>query len=249
MLALSACATKTTTGASLTKYCDSVLAAETKPIAETGGDSQTDKEKLAMVKTSLTEEIRPLADKIVAAAPEEVAPHVAVMAKALGEVEKSGDVAALGKPAVLKAQKAAHAFDLENCEWNEQSVTATEFAFEGMPSSLDSGTVSFELENTGTEIHDMSIFRKQEGTTKPLLEILALPEADAEKELTFVTSQSAQPGESAYVIAELPPGDYALVCFLPSGSKPNLIEVAQKAKRGLVGIPHYLQGMTAEFTV
>ena len=108
-------------------------------------------------------------------------------------------------------------------------VTATEYAFEFQPPST--GAASFVMTNEGEEPHIMSIGKLNEGVT--LDEALEADDPASVLEWEAV-SDIAQPGEEVVLtFAELTPGSYAMVCFIPA---PD-------------GEPHVFKGMREEFTI
>lgn len=133
----------------------------------------------------------------------------------------------------------------ELCEAETVSVTGVEYAFEGAPAEVASGRVMFDFENAGQELHEMIVFKKKDGTTESFEEVLQLPEEEGQTKLEDVTFAFAAPGGSDTNLAELEPGDYALVCFIPVGLT---LEVAQSGEEPQ-GPPHFTQGMLYEFAV
>jgi hypothetical protein len=124
----------------------------------------------------------------------------------------------------------------EGCGFDTADVTAVDYGFEGVPESVPAGTVSFSLTNDGTEDHEMVLFRKADGETRPIEELLALDEAEAEEAMTFTTVGFASPGATGYVATDLEAGQYAMVCFIPVGGAED-------------GPPHFTEGMVSEFEV
>ena len=113
-------------------------------------------------------------------------------------------------------------------------VRGEEYAFENMPGKLEEAEHLFQFTNTGKEAHEMVVVRLSDGSAS-IPDVLRLPEQDAMARLEVVGRSSAEPGQKgAKVRAQLEPGRYALVCFLPvAGSGP----------------PHFTRGMLLEFTV
>ena len=113
-------------------------------------------------------------------------------------------------------------------------VRGEEYAFENMPGKLEEAEHLFQFTNTGKEAHEMVVVRLSDGSAS-IPDVLRLPEQDAMARLEVVGRSSAEPGQKgAKVKAQLEPGRYALVCFLPvAGSGP----------------PHFTRGMLREFTV
>lgn len=122
-------------------------------------------------------------------------------------------------------------------------VTATEYAFDGIPESVEPGVVALTFSNEGAEFHELIVFGRAEGVTESFDELLELEEDEAEGKLVELGGTFAEPGGSAPGLLDLTePGDYIAVCFVPVGSTPD-------AEGESEGPPHMTQGMRAEFTV
>jgi uncharacterized cupredoxin-like copper-binding protein len=241
---------QTPSAAQVRQYCTSALAIETIPEPAIDFDALSPEQQAEEAKKFARESIRPLANNIVANAPEQVKEEIAVLNNAVREVENTGNLEAFNKPEVVQASKVAHEFDLKNCGWGKVEVTAVNYAFGGVPKELKRGATSFELTNNGTEHHEMVIFRKNDDATESFDELLALPEDQAETKVTFVAASDATPKqEGVYTVASLRPGEYAMVCFIPVGSTPEAEAAAEAAKQEIQGPPHYTRGMKSEFTI
>lgn len=120
---------------------------------------------------------------------------------------------------------------------------ASDFEFDFDPSAITSGNLAFRIENTDTEehahksgkvhqagiAHEMAIGKLPEGLS--LEETLQLP---APPPLVGIVTPLAPGGTTNVVLTEpLEPGNYALLCFLPTEE----------------GTTHVEEGMIAEFTV
>lgn len=63
---------------------------------------------------------------------------------------------------------------------------------------------------------------KAEGTTESWGELLALPEEEVGDKVVEVAGGFAgRTGDQSLVIADLEPGDYLAVCFVPAGTSVN----------------------------
>jgi len=124
----------------------------------------------------------------------------------------------------------------EGCGYESVDVTGVDYAFEGIPESLPAGPTSFSFTNDGSEEHEMIVFRKADGETRTIEELLALPEAEAESAVVFATATFSPIGETSYTAGDLDAGEYAAVCFIPVGG-------------GEDGPPHFTEGMLSEFEV
>ena len=108
-------------------------------------------------------------------------------------------------------------------------ITASDFAFEGVPESIEPGT-KLTLANSSTvEVHEL------------VAVILAAP-------------GSSMPGPVVGDGTLTEPGRYLLVCSIPTGADPEeYMAAAAESTGGPVNVPggppHFTQGMVAEVTV
>jgi uncharacterized cupredoxin-like copper-binding protein len=144
---------------------------------------------------------------------------------------------------ILEPIQAIKRFAAENCGFKTVTVTARDHVFEGLPKTLEVGTVVFELNNQGAEVHEMA-FGRIKGNAS-LEALLALP---AEERLRlnrieeFGAGATAAPGASDVALVSFTkPGRYSVACFVPVGT--TAIEAPTE------GRPHTDEGMFAEFKV
>ena len=188
-------------------------------------------------------------EKLRANAPEEIADEVGVVVDAF---LAAGDdpFAAFEAPGVDEAFEVIDPFEGEHCgiEQDDEEdgedqdpsvtqldpaatridVTATDYAFE-LSAAPTAGRTSFVMTNKGAQRHVMLLFRKSPGaTTEEVLE----SEGDEGTEQEW-ESDTAAADEEAVLTADLVPGDYGLICYISSAG----------------GKPHFMLGMTEEFTV
>ena len=92
-------------------------------------------------------------------------------------------------------------------------VTATEYAFGGIPDRLSPGETKFVVENVGGEGHDFILTRVlDEDVSVP--EASELPQAEREAVLEEVAATAVfDPGDIAEVTADLRPGPFAYLCM------------------------------------
>ena len=125
-------------------------------------------------------------------------------------------------------------------------VRAVEFAYEVDATALAGGDMALRFVGAGQEAHELSLFAVPDGTTKAEA-ILALATTPLPGGYRLVGHLAfASPGDDlVYTLAErLPPGRYAMACFLPVG---GLDPFGQPARPDAE--PHLVRGMLAEFTV
>lgn len=226
-----------------TAYCDAVLAVETAGEPDIDFETATTEEITAAASEFATETLQPLVVDVVANAPDELSDEIGLMADAIDEVSETGDYAVFETPEMTAASETAHAYDVENCGWAAIDVVATDYAFDGIPDDLDAGATTFDLTNGGAEVHEVAILKKNEGVTESFDELLALPEEEAGDKVTFVSIGGPVPaGGSSYAVADLEAGDYLALCFIPTGMTAMDGPPPE-------GPPHFMQGMTHEFTV
>ena len=130
-------------------------------------------------------------------------------------------------------------------------VTATEYAFEGLPETVPVGT-EFTFTNGGKEAHELVLLNIPDDEKRPVEELLALPPEEAQKLGPPQGVAVAAPGQDGMVVdgtlvAEKP-GRYVAVCFVPVGTT-ELPEGPPQEGEEQGGPPHFTQGMVREFTV
>ena len=114
------------------------------------------------------------------------------------------------------------------------TVHAKDFAFEG-PKSVKAGPTTFRLVNDGKELHHLTIIKLAKGKTMKDLGDAMKVQGPPPAWLTEVGGPNAAlPGGSVEATVNLEPGDYALLCFVPSPGSPA---------------PHMSKGMVGSLTV
>lgn len=115
------------------------------------------------------------------------------------------------------------------------TVHASEFAF-ALPKSIPAGLTTVRLVNDGKEIHQISILKLEQGKTmKDLAAAMKDPAAPPPTWMVPVGGpNAAAPGETIEATLDLAPGDYVLLCFIPSPGEQA---------------PHSSKGMVAPLTV
>lgn len=130
-------------------------------------------------------------------------------------------------------------------------VTARDYTFEGLPEALEAGPVTFELANTGREVHELHLFESGP-EAGGLQELAALTGDDLLAQLTSVGIASADPGETDALDADLEPGRYLIFCFVPVGTLPEEGHGGHEMdgdEHPPVADSHYRVGMLREFSV
>ncbi len=142
------------------------------------------------------------------------------------------------------------------------TVTAVDYAFEGVPKSAKAGTtLAFKNASAG-EVHEVIVVRLKEGETRPVEELLALPPGEGEQLFAGEPGVAvALPGEDGMVVNGSltldQPGRYVMFCAIPTGADPqayrDLFAAPPSDQQGPPDIPggppHFTMGMFAELTV
>ena len=218
---------ETTTEASVdaTAFCEAIVEAESQVIAASQGSSDGD--PIAALEEAQT------------TAPDELTEQIATLVEGSTTALEEKDQSFFQDPEFRTADEEVDQYVLDNCDVERVDVTAAEYSFTGIPSSVPSGLVGFNLTNEGEEIHQLILARLND-PSQTVEELLQLPEKEAEKAITNVGDMFALSGQSDVQTFELEPGTYGVVCFIPVGST---------AEAEGDGPPHALQGMFAQFTV
>ena len=176
-------------------------------------------------------------NKALAAAPAAVLPQITALRDAY---QKKGDKL-FNSGAGLQLISALDSWVYDNCPGSQVAVTATDYAYQGVPATLPAGPANFKMTNAAPkEDHMMAILKlTPAGEGRELSKILAMPEKKQDKYFepddqgAFMFAPAGQVG---YVPINLESGTYAYVCFLPVGGKNS-------------GAPHFTEGMYGSFTV
>ena len=141
-------------------------------------------------------------------------------------------------------------------------VTTVDYAFEGLPESIEAGSMITLVNASETELHEFVAFLLPEGEERSVEELLQLPE----EEVVALTGEPvtvilAAPGTdaSANIVAVgdgtlTEAGRYVVICAIPVGADPEAYLAAASESAGGPpevegGPPHFTQGMATEVTV
>ncbi len=191
---------------------------------------------------ALAATILPIGRDLLAAGPAAVKPELELMVAAAEGAADTGDLSVFETPEFGAADAKVHAAALDACGWAVQNVELEEYKFVGLPDSLPAGVTSFEVTNNGKEMHEIAVLRKNDGVTESFEELLHLPEEEVLTKVAPMGVGFAAPGVPGYTVADLSPGEYLAICFLPVGLLPDGPPPA-------VYTPHFTQGMQHPFTV
>lgn len=143
------------------------------------------------------------------------------------------------------------------------AIEAHDFRFDGVPEqNLAVGaSLTFANESESDEFHHMIVARLAPDETRPLSELLELPEDQLEALIEEMLDElSAYPGEAGTTeagqssVTVNTPGRYVMLCFIPQGTKGDPLRTwedggAQGPPPVGEGPPHVVFGMHTEFTV
>jgi hypothetical protein len=139
------------------------------------------------------------------------------------------------------------------------TVTAVDYAFEGLPATVPVGT-ELDLTNTSAvELHEIVLVRVPDGEDRPVSELVRLPPEELMGMVmpNLVGVSLAPPnGDGMVVRGDLvlaDAGRYMLLCVIPTGADPDeYLAAAEEAEDGPPqvdgGPPHIVHGMYAEVT-
>lgn len=105
--------------------------------------------------------------------------------------------------------------------YQEMTIQGADYAFEGVPETIEAGYTLITLEDTSQDIHHAQLVKLNEGVTMEQVET-ALPSLEADPAAVFalVTLVGGlgiiAPGGTAQVILNLDPGQYVWICGLPA---------------------------------
>ena len=223
--------------AEVTAFCDDYVAMDA--LLASGPD---DADPMPWV-----EEVTASLEGLEADAPSEISTAVGSMADALLEpvanLDEEGFFAAMESESFAENAAVVDEYIGNECGFESVEVSAVDYAFDADLESLEPGRVAFDFTNDGTELHEMALIRVNDDTTESIEELLELPEEEAETKTTFIGVSFAPPGDGDTLYADLDPGRYVMICFIPTGS--TSMEEAETAE----GPPHFTNGMLREFTI
>jgi uncharacterized cupredoxin-like copper-binding protein len=112
-------------------------------------------------------------------------------------------------------------------------INLTDYAFT-IQGALTAGKHTFKIVNKGPQVHEIQLIRLAPGkTAKDLMAFMTKMEGPPPANALGGVA-GFMPGMTAYTTADLTPGNYLLLCFVPDAKD---------------GKAHFAHGMTKEFTV
>ncbi len=159
----------------------------------------------------------------------------------------------------------------DNCGFNELHVLAKDYSYGGIGGEVAAGPTIVDLDNQGTEYHEIFIVPSQRGRHRDGRRAAgAAGRRDQRQGHRRRRCAFAAPGTVGHVVVDLTPGDYIALCFIPKGSTPEAVAEMMAAAAsapmpstgaaaegtaptgsggGEEGPPHFTLGMYVEFTV
>lgn len=173
--------------------------------------------------------------------PEDIADEVITMTDAVEELAATGDFSAFESPEFLEASATVYSSLDDACDIPVVEFSAVDYEYEGVPETLAPGPTSFVMANDGSEAHEFVLVKLGDDVELTLEELLAMPEAESEQYIDAFAGGTFAPADATSgTMADLTPGRWVYVCFLPVGS----VDGAEGT-----GPPHFMEGMSGEFTV
>jgi len=179
-----------------------------------------------------------------------------LLALGLAACGDDDDTATADETPTTEAAETPTEADEEAPEGEIVEITAVDWAFEGVPESVEAGT-KLSVTNEGDEPHELVAIRIPDEETRPVSEIVALPEEELgavfggepmpATVLLAATGTTDTPGAVMGDGTLTEPGRYAIVCFLPVGADDSILESEGPPESDAP--PHVSQGMFAELTV
>jgi hypothetical protein len=140
------------------------------------------------------------------------------------------------------------------------AVVGSDYAYGGIPATVAPGTKFSFSNSSDKELHELVAIKLPEGEERSVDELLALPEEElgammggepAMVLLALPSSDETIPAVGDGTVTE--PGRYLVACFIPEGADPAEYMAQAQTSEGPPqvegGPPHFVLGMSAEFTV
>jgi len=140
----------------------------------------------------------------------------------------------------------------------EYAVTATDFAFDGLPSTMAAGSTITLSNESSVELHEFVAIPLPDSETRTAEEIIGDPEGLRAYFPTVEAVIIAPPESDGMAVVgtgELSTaGRYLIICAIPTGVNPDeYLAASAESEEGPPdvgdGPPHFVHGMWAEITV
>lgn len=222
------------------EFCEASVALEGAFSMGPGADESAPPEEQQAALEEFSSRVEPLLGDVEDTAPEEISDTVTEATGIVREALSSNDPSMLDGPEFQRTDQEIDEYMLAECGYEELEATGVDYEYEGIPDTVQGGTVAITFHNEGEELHEIGLARINEGVTQSVEELLAMPEDQLLTMVTPIGAAFAMPGESDTVFMEMDAGRYAAVCFVPQGTTHDM--------EGS-GPPHAMLGMVTEFTV
>lgn len=222
------------------EFCDAAVAVDAANMGLESGESTPEDVDAAMQEA---EDSAP--DEIAEAVGTMVSESKALAAEAEGAPEGEGPPP-IPSEAFFAASAEVGGYLGENCDLGTLDVTATDYAFDGIPEEVPAGTTLLTFANDGTEFHEAVVMQIAEGEERSFEELMALPEEEAAGLVTNKAFVFGPPDAETYVTADLEPGRYVAICFVPVGATPDALASGAPLDES---DGHFMHGMVSEFQV
>lgn len=171
----------------------------------TGGDPSTALEAaIAAAPDSLGTQLRDLGEQFGAAAQ---------------TAAETGDDSAFLAADLRKAAAETFGAMASTCDYQTADLDATEHSFGDVPAELEPALTAFHLANEGEQVHELLLYRRADGATGDLADIVNEDPNVSDGRLDEAgVMLPAGPGEESVLLIDLAPGDYVMVCFIQDGT-------------------------------
>jgi hypothetical protein len=214
--------TAATPDADALAFCDAAVAAEAATMSE---DPAVIEAAFVAAAETAPADIKPVVDTVIAEA-------------------SAGNQ---GSPEFTTAYDVLTDWAISECGFADVEVSASEYAFTGLPDTLEAGPLVLGLDNTGSELHQLMLLRLRDDVTADLAELSGRDEGGIFAVSTPVGGAFAAPGEHGAGMVDLPPGRYLALCLLPTGATPENMPMIESGDHD--GMAHYTVGMIDDITV
>jgi len=205
------------------------------------GDPSITPEQVQGIVQEFWTQQEPILEGMERQAPEEIRSDVTTLLDQARVGSGTGDPATLAAPEPGTADSRIDRYALGECGCPQVRVTATDHAYEGLPSTIPAGTVALTLDNQGQDLHQLLVSRTDDGVTQSFAEILGLLLEEQVQLVTPLMATDSAPGATTTVFLRLTPGRYGALDSLPEGTVDPTAPGS--------GPPHAALGMVAEFAV
>ena len=206
------------------------------------GDKPPAKEDIPQIRANFDKYVGAPLAQIQKDPPEQIQGDIKSAVAQVQKIREGNTQAFQNNPSFDKTTTRIDAYFFDNCKGQKGAVKAIDYAYDGLKPTYSAGLTQFKMQNTGKEVHEMQIARLKPGVKLTFAQVLKLPESKAGKYIDQVTGADPVPaGQASYASANLTPGKYIAICFIPKGT-------TSLQKPGS-GPPHFTLGMQKEFSV